>query len=261
MARLVSVCNLPPASEVTPDRALDGEVPLAWELPLPPHLDSERIQVNLSRLHALHQVGAFASSVVTEHQGETSEFKDNIVGLNADGSATSGKSKSTYQVDPARTKLIDTIPFGGMDVTYGRPIIMLDVNRPEAVQKVINAKDKGKSDEVAWAQVLDKALRESIAMIDRAPKRRRLFEYLINGSVMTSGLTELLASRPPTGWMYLAGANLLFAGMETALHKKLTGQTFLREKRWSFFVADVQPDRYLALKALSRMPGLVKAQK
>jgi hypothetical protein len=239
------------------------ESAVRWALPLPAHLDTEKIQLNMSRLSTFHKVGAFTASIVAEYQGETTE-SHSVAGINPDGSATAGKSK-TIKAPESDSSIIDhpDISATGLTYNYGKPLALHRVNRPELIQNVIERKEKGAKDELAWGKELDVILRGSFRDVARAnlkdrisPYRKALSYVVFTGlplaaeSVIETGSPSLYASIYAGFW----GLNLL---NDSALLKYTTGSPCFNQRRWSLFL-DNQPDRYIALSSISRIPGLIK---
>jgi hypothetical protein len=261
MSKYISVAEL--ESEGTASRLYEaGEPTLGWDLNLPSHVDSEKLELNLSRLGALHKVGAFAASILSGYDGETSgSFL--VTGINPDGSATGMAAKSTVDIhdslflDPERFDLSRT------DKTYGHPIAIHRINRPEAVDKVIGLKEKGKTDEQAWGKVLDYALRDSFRgvgkqhLVERTNMVSRGFNYFMAGwtAYLTFPGDNIVNLGPGMVYMSAWFLNLAF---DSAIHMKHRLPP-LQDRRWSIFIAN-QFDRYVALNGLSRVPGLIRVR-
>lgn len=268
MSEFVPICDLPEFGEVTFGEAFNGEAPLIWGLPLPAHLDTERIQVNIDRIARLHRVGAFSASIVSDYQGDTSE-SHSVAGINFDGSAVAGKSKNIKKAENTNSAMIDSqiIKAMKMEQDYGRSIAHHKLNRPELVQNVIDAKHRGKSDEVAWAECLDGVLRESYRnagrqhLIGRASVPKKFWNYFYTSWAMSCTALDASQAKPSAilaVYSTLYGLNL---GCDLVAMKKLYGQNIIKDRRWSVCISDVQPDRYIALNSLSRVSGLVTAVK
>lgn len=268
MSEYVAVCDLPSNEEVIMGEVFDGDVPLVWGVPLPAHLDTERIQINASRMSRLHSVGAFSSSIVTEYQGDTSE-SHSIAGINFDGSAVAGTSKNIKKADNANSAVIVSPEFTrfGLDHDYGRGIAHHKVNRPELIQNVINQKSQGKSDEEAWAKCLDDTLRESFRiagkkhLLMRSTKARRVFNCSYTTMIMVGAAHDASQAEPSLSLAVYSGVYALSVSADLMVNKKLYGESLAKDRRWSVCIGDVQPDRYLALNALSRFSGLVSVKK
>lgn len=268
MAEFVSIGDLPSNEHVTMGEVFDGDVPLVWGIPMPAHLDTERIQVNATRMSRLHSVGAFSSSIVMEYQGDTSESHC-VAGINSDGSAVAGKSKNTKKADNADSAAIVSQKFTqlGLDQDYGRGIAHHKLNRPELIQNVINQKSKGKSDEEAWATCLDDTLRESFRLAGkkhlmmRSTKGRRVFNCSYTAMIMGIAVLDASQAEPSASLAVYSGVYAASVGADLMVYKKRYGESFVRDRRWSVCISDIQPDRYLSLNALSRFPGLVTSKR
>lgn len=237
----------------------DGLPGIGWAMDMPSHLDTEKIQLNLSRFGAIHRVGAFSASIISEYQGETSE-SNNIMGINADGSALAGKTKSR-QVESSDCFLGEKQHYwmANTSYAYGYPVVIHRVNRPEAVQNVIGQKEEGKTDEQAWAKVLDMALRESfreagrLSLVNRIDNFQKAITYFVAGMIPCSIILNDMV-----GPVVYTGTLAASIGIDSYRNRKLGLHPF-RERRWSVFLSN-QVDRYIALNGLSRVPGLVTAR-
>lgn len=146
MQRFVNFSDLPESLEVK-DGRVDGPVPLVWDMDLPPHVDLERLQLNVPRLRAMHRAAAVTASVVTSHEGNVTETTPNIVGVNPDGSAIAGKSGVTKKAKRSRqfNQGVDYI-----DSEFGWTALAHSINRPEAADMVVERTSDGQTSEIAW---------------------------------------------------------------------------------------------------------------
>jgi hypothetical protein len=135
---------------------------------LPPHVDTDRLQINVTRLNALHKVGAMTAGYVVSYEGDVTETTPNIVGVNADGSAMAGKSGTTNKADKSQTAYTDIEPIGLIGDApmimsmFSRPVMVHRINRPEAASDVVDIVRDGKTSDEAWGG----GTRQSIAPVN-----------------------------------------------------------------------------------------------
>jgi hypothetical protein len=267
MAQLQSLSSLPNGSEASMQEVFDGQVPVIWEVPLPPHLDTERMQINLTSLRFMQRTAAFAGSLVKEYIGEVSE-SHSVVGINPDGSALAGKTKSVHKAQLSRSGYVDQFNFPDRNKPeYGKPVAVHSLNRPEVVDRVIDLKQDGKqTDEGAWAKVLDASLRESM----RQGAKRHLIKQgsPINRFMGAAtafnvewGAQEMAAGQAPIGLCVYVGGHALVSLLDSMIMKIRFGDPMVSERRWSLLPYGMQPDRYAILNAVSRKPGLISVKK
>lgn len=242
----------------------EGQPLLDWGFTLPSHVDSEKIQVNISRLGLIHRVGAFSASTVTEYSGKTSEGHF-ITGVNPDGSAIAGKGKH-IAVERHDSRLIeeDMFLFFNVEDNYGHPVAMHRINRPEAVQNVIGLKEEGKDDTTAWAKVLDATLRQSVRdagkanLVDKSGPINKFMSLAMATWVATGIIPngDKINLAPAAIYMMMYSGNLVIDSLINRHH----GLHPIKDRRWSLFMNN-QMDRYAALNGISRVPGLIKVRK
>jgi hypothetical protein len=242
---------------------------------LPPHVDTERIMVNVSRLKFIHRAGAIAADLVMGYEGDVTETTPNIVGVNADGSAIAGKSGVTKKAEKSKTNLIDPYevesaydgPLADYNATFGRTALVHRLNKPELASEVSDlVQHDGKSSEAAWAQVLDGAVRSSM----REGGRQHLLYRSTAFTKVLAGVTATniawfisgAVSLQPSAIDSFCGSVYMFAQMAPALKQRfMQRQGVDLERRLSIVPYDMQPDRYLAVDGLTRLPGLIKNRK
>lgn len=164
MSEFVAITNLPDVHNISLDDMVAHKLPpLLWDLHVPPAVDAERLEVNMTMLKRYQRVGAISSSAVLEYQGETTQFTPGIAGINADGSAIATKSGVLNRAERSKGELFDdlNIPprFSG---EYGRPLMLHKINKAELASKISDeVREHGKTREQAWARQLDLGMRES----------------------------------------------------------------------------------------------------
>jgi hypothetical protein len=249
--------------QLTAERIHNGEPAIFWGMRMPAHLDLEKIQIRTDRLNLIHKVGAFAASSIHEYQGDTTQ-SNSIAGINPDGSAVAGATVTKKQ-QKSKSQLLQPPIFEHKlaAMHYGKPTVMHIINRPELVQNVISHKEKGNSDEQAWARELDSAIRGSFRNAGKAHLKDRIGAFRKTASYYMAGVLPYdLAKTMETGEpsIYPAaylGLLSLNAVVDSYLYKRYTGDPQLDQRRWSLMLQN-QADRYVALAGLSRIPGLIR---
>lgn len=263
MSEFVSISDLPERLEIAGGTAQG--VPLLWDMQLPPHVDIERLQINVSRLRGLHRVGAMTASHVMSYEGDVTETTPNIVGVNADGSAMAGRSGVKKKAEQSRSSYYDLEKLPGhLSEIFGRPVMVHRINRPEAASTVADMTREGKTSEDSWGGVLDKALRFSLReggrqhLTKRAPAFWRAFQYYIMANVVAGEVSQISEGQAglalPITYMLAQSTHLGFRAL-------LKSKGLESKQRISVLPFAAQPDRYIALNALSRIPGLISNRK
>lgn len=274
MSNLVSIDNLPTQFDVEqPSSISELVVPeLVWDFPLPPHVDRERMMVNMSRLHKLHMVGAIASSRVMSYDGEVTTSIPNLVGINPDGSAMAGGLSMVNEVEASQSER-SSYEFQGerlgvVHSTLGKAFLVHSINKPEIASQVSDlTQEKDKSSEEAWAICLDRAIRQSM--------REGAYKHLMRSG---DALSVLLGAG--IGLSCLAVSGVEIAGGQTPefvgayaflqafpsviqlnIKRRFGGRMPYFNRRFSIVPFGLQPDRYVMTDALSRVPGLVTTRK
>ena len=275
MSEKVSIAELPGLTQYTYSDLLDQSAPpLLWELKVPPSIDAERIQVNMTRLASYHRIGAFSTSVVTEYQGERTVFTPGVSGINMDGSAIATKAGVTQKADRSTNDLIQdpNVP-SFLWNEFGKAAALHNINKAELAQKSANKKLSSHGDltrEKAWAIELDGALRESFRnvtkshLVNQTGKIQRYVDYTAFSVWAGSygiGLLESGGENALISPFIFLGTQTLFTSLAALRARHETGSTLLDKKRWSIFYSSHQSDRYIALNGLSRLPGLITYRK
>lgn len=277
MEKLVSISDLTYEAHEA-QRETEAFMPMVWDMNLPSHVDTEKIGVKASALRMIHRAGMVNGSYVVGYQGDVTEVAPNVAGVNPDGTAVAGKSVAIIKVDRSigayddsfKNFIKSSLGETDLDATFGRVDLLCLLNKPElasAATELVQSEDI--TSEAAWAKVLDGAVRESMR---KAAKRHLIgrdnpLSYYLLGGMMTGFLpgavmATAVGPRPsPAGVLEFcvygfaqASPFMARAGMTPEAKKKYP-------KRWSVVPFGFQPDRYLALNALTRIPGMVKSRK
>lgn len=146
MSKFVSFSELPETLKVENGR-VNGPVPFVLDMELPPHVDQDRLELNVLHLRAIHRAGAITASVVGSYEGDITQSTPSVVGINADGSAIAGRSAVTKKAQKSKQFLGD-VEYA--DSEFGWTVLAHRVNRPEAADMVVERTRKGESSEKAW---------------------------------------------------------------------------------------------------------------
>lgn len=168
MAEYKTVASLPRLEEaqtIIDDGELIHVDEVVWDIDLPPHLNTERIFVNIARCRTIHKVGLFTGSVMTAYQGEVSEYSPSLTRMSSRGQIIPTFSSMTKQAAIARgdTYTIDTSLIEPTPRTLGTTAILC-VNKAEAARRVADIlhDDPGENSALLWGQELDIALRQAM---------------------------------------------------------------------------------------------------
>jgi hypothetical protein len=245
---------------------------ITWDVELPSSIDTERIAINTGHLSRVQKIAAFSSNHVFSFQGQQAEFEPSVAGINLDGTAVFGLGASiTREADPSREQLVDPKSDDGAMKSNFTTEVHHRLNKAEMARLVSEIKDKrGLSGEEAWAFVLDYHFQMSIRraaqlhLLEREPTMMRVFEPGLYGLLIAGcALSVQPMSIETAGFMGTTAAAVLMVlghASESVDMKGRFGQTFLKDRRWSMFIRS-QPDRYVAMSALTRVNRLVKVAK
>ncbi|MDB5184593.1 MAG: hypothetical protein JWN38_401 [Candidatus Saccharibacteria bacterium] len=270
MAEYVSLSDL---AEATAQEESPYDVD--WHFAMPPSVDTERIQLNISRLDMLSRIGGIGSNVVRGYQGDVSQYTPGIGGVNADGTAMASRAVSVTKAQTRNTgssRDHDILPAHYDTITADHAI-----NRAEMASQITDKIREGTTPEKAWAQLLDSELRGSVRTAGIRflvpPRRERLdmlnkaLDIFYMGYVPCSlGLFGYDISQGVAGLdtLPLGMTTIVYSvtiGLDSLSNKAHFGRTLLELRRWSIGAWGHQYDRALALNGLSRVPGLLKARK
>lgn len=278
MSKYVPVAELPNAEQVLERPTECG--PLGWDIALPAHIDTERLEVNMRQLSTLHRVAAFTAGVVTEYYADKSGV-DAVAGVNPDGSAIAGKAMQHRGKKSAPNLIYSDIHdptyregeryafglfkhTGTRDDSWGKPIVNHRLNREEIVDQVIGSNSK-KDDHHKWAVALNGALKDSYMQSMRAnltvvPRGHLLFDTIATPNFYALMIDSVLANgHPPTLLHILYAGVRALDFMGGTMNNVYYGAKPLNEFRPSLF-ATAQFDRYIAARALAGSSTLVRAK-
>lgn len=236
---------------------------------MPPSVDAARLRLNMDALKRYHRVGAMSSGIVLEYQGDTTDFTPDVSGINADGSAIASRAGVLKKADKSKPAVIDPLDIPRYaSREFGKPVVVHRLNKPEMAQNISDGVcNRGQTREEAWAQQIDASLRDSFRRAGRKHLKRRAdllaanVDYVICGAVGAFMAADAASGHVPiSGALAWAGGQGVITGVQAAWLKRDTGSTHLSEKRWSLLFSQHQPDRYLALKGLSRVYPLVSTR-
>ncbi len=259
----IRVADLPLVTELNQSDVTDHELPpLSWGVTLPDGV-AESLVVNTTAIRRIHRVGAFAASIVSEYQGDTTEYSHNITSVGMDGSATAGRSMVTRRAELGRAE-IHYRPDVGPNVTYGMAVVRHSVNRAEIASRISDEVRVGTPRPEAWASVLDASLRESYEKAAREHLLRlggsapRIAIVTMLGPAMAA-IGGLETQNPvlvgsAVGVIALANFAQYAESMELSRH---LGKNPI-DKRWSIIPGKTQPDRYALTRAALATHRLIK---
>ena len=272
-ASQVSVESLPRSSDFEPADMLsfwdrDNPHALLWDFNLPSNVDSERIVVNGKALRRLQRVGAVSCSIIREYQGEVSTFTPGINGMQADGTALATKAghaekkplgEAKTAIDPSISKLIHG--------TNGRAVLIQSFNKPELASQVSDRVHTGsKTREQAWTERLNTAFEMTFRsgaremLINQENKPLRYLGYYLYSNIPILGIESFVNQEVNYYPAMLSGVyGIEF--LRQALKARTVNESVTQNRRWSAFPYDYQPDRYLAVNALSRLYPVFSCQK
>jgi hypothetical protein len=248
-------------------------IPLSWDFDLPSSVDTERIEINMAQLGRLQKVAAFSANHVFSFQGEVTEYHPIIQGMNIDGTAILARRLlRTSKPEPSKVELVDPHPDYGVMASSFSTDATHRLNKSEIVRVVSDIRNRTeKSNEQVWAEVLDDHLQDSIRdaarlhLLSRQHWTTRMIEVMpLVGLSLISAIRVAEGRDPSEEFLenaaILSGMHILALSAMSVARKIGYGETFLSERRWSAFMY-MQPDRYLALDALTRAIPLVKVRK
>ncbi len=244
--------------------------PLLWGVHLPPSVDAERLQFNVGALERVQRVGAVATCLVTEYQGDRSEFTLGVTGINADGTGIASSVGTCRPAEKSKVSHIDdpAIPDNRIiRSSFGKAILQQSLNKAELASKVSDEIRSGKSREDAWARQLNSAFAISFRagskehLMGHCSKLLLPLDYLFYAGYGYAIASAVAAGHTTSLPLLYAGAQAVVTGRDALYNIKATGDTLLSEKRWSLFMRDHQSDRYAALSAMSRLATFVSVKK
>lgn len=243
------------------------EIPkIAVNLGLPPYINTDKIGVNIHRIHSMMRVGGLSNLQVVGTSGETSSYTPKVVGHSPDGSAYAATTGTTVIVPTYATsrELSD-----GSQMS--RPLAMRWVDASvkiniDEIQDRISRRGEPLRSERAWGREVDKALRKGVSeigvqhLIFGSTVKERIYigTATTTGSGLGAGPATTIEALTPVGSTIFG--ILLINGIHN-----IGGRLGYREEiknsegfRWSAFTGP-QVDRAGILKGMSRTRSLVKA--
>lgn len=239
---------------------------IRWNFTLQPSIDAERISINLDRLHRLHRIGGIAASVVFDYQGDRSEYTPGISGINSDGTAIASKTGTAHKAEETKTNTFDLFP-PNLERQFGKVAVAHGINKAELASTISDkVRKNGGEREKLWASQLDQALRHSLRdagkenLIRRNPFYVRLLDSMWVGGGTGMLANQILTQHPNPLFVIYPAVWSFGLGMQMRSNRRLFGESLIQNRRWSLVPDSFQPDRYVAMSALSRVPGLIKAR-
>ena len=249
--------------------AASADPSVLWNFRLSPMLeDPSAIQLNIARFHTLQRMLGVVHSSIVEYEGERTEYAPaGGIHVGIDGSVAATHAvveKQARGFKATSTNVTD----GAIQRPYDLGWAVHQLNRPELIDRIVAARrDRQKPAEQVWAHELDMAVRGSFRVI--AARRTLMdpngsFHSMVSDSVGVTiplglvGNVVIMGGSPAMDAAYygLSYGAILFGEMMRNRH--LSGDSLIRQRRFSVFMGGVQPDRYLAANGLTRLPGLIK---
>lgn len=266
MSKFESLSELPGLMDVDEQSLVNGHTPLVWDFNLPPHIDTEKLLINTRKIRQLHLVGAFTAGIVRSYEGETTTYTPGVDGVNPDGSAIASKTCVEHKADSHDSNLLDIYNFSNeYSKSYGKPIVMHRINRPETADKAVDMIREGTDQHEAWASSLDKSLKTSYQ--EMAKKHLLEVERESRGWKIVDGISTVnYAYGFATGSTLLmslyVGFKLLNTAVDTSAMKMIYGDPCLDQRRHTLgFFGTSQPDRNLMLRGILSTGKLIKVRK
>lgn len=128
------------------------EASLTWDLTLPDGVDTERILLHARHLQRIQHMGAFASTHITQYQGETTTYETAISSVQGDGTVLGRASGVQQRADKVRSRLIDLDEHLDSDRSLVYARVQYRFNKPELASIVADRRARrNESAEAAWA--------------------------------------------------------------------------------------------------------------
>lgn len=261
MADFVPITEIPSTVD-QPDAAI------TWDFALPPTVDAERIELNVSKIERIHKFGYFMSSHITSYQGDITQTTHGFSGINSDGTAIASRAISVTQAEKQKTSVNDEYPSDDkLMKEHGRTRAVINLNRPELAERVRDLKKTdGVSSETAWAHELNSSLNEGTRevsrshLLNRASRTDRLLDYFVHCNLVPLALSGSRGGMIMVS--FLVGIKILHVGLDSKLNMRDYDDHLMSERRWSLFSGSAhQADIYLALNGLSRLGKTIRVAK
>lgn len=273
----VAISNLPSVEQMTFEE-FENPGFVSWDMSLPPVVDTERISLDMKRLHRLMGVSAIRSIHVVEgHQGERSEFEVNSMrfgSVSLGGEIAGTASGKMTKVPLDQTRLHDDYNSFGQITDrlmgdHGKTRVLTSFNRAELASRVADLKiNHDKTNEQAWAEILDLSMKTSLKKaVTQHLMSRESSNFLKYSAYFVYGANLANAVEYPEVFatfglpLFAACSAALVLGNEASA-RALLGKDSLKERRWSSTVYSRQQiDRFIAARALIGSQSFVKVRK
>jgi hypothetical protein len=255
------------------------EQSIDWQLRPGGYTEAEAITVDITNTRRLLRVAGFSRMVIRHTMSEQDEAQQNMVvtsfGVGADGTAiATGAARRAAQPKLTESSIQYSQEEGQVFKDYTWPQVTINVDRGAMGQR-ISELILGKhtlSREQAWATTIDSAIRGGIG--EAAHKHLMptdtagdllgnffggYWVYISTSSIMDLTVnTAQGVANPAPGFNLLIGAGIV--GLSAAGNKRLSGQSYIRRKRFSLSPSSHQPDRYIAARAFGTTHTFVNAR-
>jgi hypothetical protein len=269
MKQLIPVTELP---NLYGEGTLTGDENITWDFHLPGYLDAERIVLDSAHLRRIQKIAGFSTNHVVSYDGEKPEVQPAITGIAADGTALAGFISLAKETIRSRQELVDGYTKDLM-TNYFDTAVRNELDKSQIISKIIKRRermdDSRTTNEQLWAEEIDTYLQLSIRraarkhLLGRGMIRAKVGEALndavIAGAIVYNTMIGDVAVTAVFAGTFAIQRAILIAH-ESGANYAQYGETFLRNRRWSLFM-EMQPDRYLALDALTRVNSLIKVKK
>lgn len=243
----------------------DPSSALTWDFSLPPSLDAERLEIDLTKISRFQKVGYFSATHVMEYTQDSQQSTPAINGINADGTASAVASKAITITPVQRVHLHDEFRSAAMS-NYGKTAGIHELNKDQIVRRVVDAKENtGKSREELWAAQLNDALNQSLAegakshLITRVDIPTRIVSSVAAASYVVIGSQ----TTQPEVTIPINVAVARFGGLILSYSRarEYDNQVRLANRRMSLFPYFMQPESYLASVAIVKMGKTIRARR
>lgn len=245
--------NIPTLAEVS---AAPQDAYVTWNIPLPPHVDAERITIDTQTIRTTGKIAGFGQVSFEQYIGERADGGMPTIAGFDNGTATAGMTAAASKVKRHTTSLE---PGSDLARDYQLSKAHLRFNRQELTDRVINRKPQvDNNDTKAWAIELNAAYKGAM----RGAARQNLLKSDTSDYFYAALLATLPMSYDDVVSMGVMGA--VYAselGSSLWHNKRVSGAFHLDKKRWSLFPHETfQPDRF-ALTALSTLNRVISYRK
>ena len=269
MSELISLSSIPSLPDYDPDSP-ECRLQMSWNIELPGSVDTDRISIDARHLRRLQNIASFEANHVYSFEGQTTEYDYGIKGINNDGTGIAGISMKSKAPEDDKKTLIDDNSSPWLMNNYFSTTVNHTLNKGEMAQKVVNLKThKGLSSDEAWARELDDHLQRSMRsaalkhLMGRVSLIEKIFDISFVGYFIGLAGQDIAHGDVGNGILSVGALVLqrgMWIGFDSARAKDSYGESFIKNRRLSLF-ENIQPDRYLAMSALTHINSLVKVKK